>query len=319
MYVDRLKGLRRVFRRMQPGWLLVLALISGCGSVITPVPVDTPVLVTPTAVVSPTPTPVVDLGYAYAINEAGYSFQSIKGLQVTLATPEATLKSPDQMFTMTMVALKYDQQKTVEDFLVTFLKNMEHNFQDFKLDAPAPVTVNGKAGLSVNIFGSLSGTRFQGRVVVVPATGNLVFYSSAIAFTKSGKDYWKDGGKQMFQAVIDSIRLFEPKTGSAACPISSDPTYGYSPDNPIQVGGDTAEGAMRERMYLDLLRGPQGELVNYQPNGTKAQNGTNLDVYDLRYEGQSQTVSLYLDVTRFQDLKAPSGMTCSSPFPLVSP
>ena len=46
--------------------------------------------------------------------------------------------------------------------------------------------------------------------------------------------------------------------------ISTDPTYGFSENNPVQVGGaDKSEGPLNERRFLNALAGPNGEVVTY--------------------------------------------------------
>lgn len=101
--------------------------------------------------------------------------------------------------------------------------------------------------------------------------------------------------------------------------ISNDKTYGLSEKNPIQVGGaDTSEGPINERRFLNALAGPNGEEVSYYRAGSccpiksdKAFIGDKvmLDNYRVTWEGSTDTVSIYINMYDYGQLKAPVGFT----------
>lgn len=102
--------------------------------------------------------------------------------------------------------------------------------------------------------------------------------------------------------------------------ISTDPTYGLSEKNPIQVGGVSSnEGPKNERRFLNALAGPNGETVTYFRAGSccpiKSKNdpfGTGsvmLDNYRVTWEGANDTVSIYINMYDSGILKAPKGFT----------
>lgn len=100
--------------------------------------------------------------------------------------------------------------------------------------------------------------------------------------------------------------------------VSSDPTYGLSRKNPIEVGGaDKSEGPMNERRFLNALAGPNGERVSYARAGSccpvKSKNGfmgtAMLDNYRVTWEGSKDTVSIYINMYDVGALKAPVGFT----------
>lgn len=101
--------------------------------------------------------------------------------------------------------------------------------------------------------------------------------------------------------------------------ISSDPTYGLSDSNPIEVGGvDKEEGPLNERRFLNALAGPNGESISYYRAGSccpvKSENGflggmAMLDNYRVTYEGSKDTVSIYINMYDYGELKAPVGFT----------
>ena len=82
-------------------------------------------------------------------------------------------------------------------------------------------------------------------------------------------------------------------------------------DNPIGVGkGDPFfNGPSLEREYLDQLRGPNGEVVEYARSGSLDYNGTILDAYKVTYG--SKSVTLYFDMYSLSQFMIPSGFRCA--------
>ncbi len=102
--------------------------------------------------------------------------------------------------------------------------------------------------------------------------------------------------------------------------ISNDPTYGFSQNNPIQVGGvDKKEGPLNERRFLNALAGPNGESISYYRAGSccpiESKNdpfgfgAVMLDNYRVTWEGARDTISIYINMYDYGTLKAPVGFT----------
>lgn len=100
--------------------------------------------------------------------------------------------------------------------------------------------------------------------------------------------------------------------------VSTDPTYGLSEKNPVQVGGvDKDEGPLNEQRYLNALAGPNGERISYYRRGSccavKSKNGfmgmALLDNYKVSWEGSEDTVSIFINMYDYGELKAPVGFT----------
>jgi hypothetical protein len=51
---------------------------------------------------------------------------------------------------------------------------------------------------------------------------------------------------------------------TSKCPLSMDPTYGLTVENPIKTGGGDLYMAAREVKFLNALRGPAGEGVHFK-------------------------------------------------------
>ena len=103
---------------------------------------------------------------------------------------------------------------------------------------------------------------------------------------------------------------------------STDPTYGLTEGNPVKVGGaNEQEGPRNERRYLNALTGPQGQKISYYRLGSccsfKTENGFLgeglLDNYRVTWEGSADTVSIYINMYDFGDLKAPVGFGLKNP------
>lgn len=102
--------------------------------------------------------------------------------------------------------------------------------------------------------------------------------------------------------------------------VSTDPTYGLSETNPVQVGGaDKHQGPVNERKYLDALAGPNGEKISYYRHGSccpiKSDNdpfgfgSVMLDNYRVTWEGADDTVSIYINMYDYGTMEAPVGFT----------
>lgn len=98
--------------------------------------------------------------------------------------------------------------------------------------------------------------------------------------------------------------------------LATDPEYGVTKKNPIMVGGiKKSEGPLNERRYLNTLTGPNGEPISYFRSGSccafKTKNGLMgqgfLDNYRVTWEGSKDTVSIYINMYDFGELKAPVG------------
>jgi hypothetical protein len=96
--------------------------------------------------------------------------------------------------------------------------------------------------------------------------------------------------------------------------VSTDATYGYTEKNPIKVGGVSPA---RERQFLDLLLGPNGEAIRYERDGSccgfETPNGIMggglLDIYSVWIGSGAEPVQLYINMYDFEQPKAPKGFT----------
>jgi hypothetical protein len=110
---------------------------------------------------------------------------------------------------------------------------------------------------------------------------------------------------------------------SSACTIADEPEFAVTKDHPVQIGGGAMFAASRERRYLDALRGPMGETLQYRRTGSipvDPEGRTILDRYEVTYPGLGTPVAIYLDAYHFDaGLRAPKGFICAVPFGVSPP
>ena len=94
---------------------------------------------------------------------------------------------------------------------------------------------------------------------------------------------------------------------------TTDKTYGFTPKNPVKVGGYSPKN---ERGFLNALAGPKGEVLYYKragsccpfstPDGLLGQG--RLDRYLVTWQGGKDTLSLYINMYDYETLKVPVGL-----------
>ena len=102
----------------------------------------------------------------------------------------------------------------------------------------------------------------------------------------------------------------------SGCPISGDPSYGYTPENSIKVGGGPfGGGPSREYAYLEALRGPAGQDLVVENRASLEFGDVFLDDFTVTYEGYPGSFSLYLNIYEEAPRLAPAGLICGVPLP----
>src|SRR6266508_3017695 len=100
----------------------------------------------------------------------------------------------------------------------------------------------------------------------------------------------------MLAPVMLAIGLAQARASS--CGVSTDPAFATTKEHAIQVGGGAMYVAARERRYLDALRGPMGEVIQYKRTGAlrpEKDGRTILDAYEVTYPGLEKPLTFYLD------------------------
>ena len=99
---------------------------------------------------------------------------------------------------------------------------------------------------------------------------------------------------------------------------SKDKKYGYDKDYPINIFFVTIRNeTINQQRFLNALAGPKGEKITYTklesccpfPTKRSEMGAGMLDVYELRWEGQKNPVTLYLNAYEKGILMVPVGLT----------
>lgn len=310
-------------------FVLIGMLLSGCtGAAPTVVPTATvaPTVEAATAAptsetiatqaASPVPTLEIKPGSPYSLNESGFSFTSVEGMIVQLQPSQAMFSTVDQQVFFSLAGEPLKQETDPNKLIADFVGSIQQSVPDLQASGPEPFTMAGVEGLSSDLSGTMGGSPFRGQAVLAVIDSKRVFYASAVGMTAAG-DYWQAQGQPAFTAVLESVEFFEPVAGGNLCVVSTDSTYGTTTENPIKVGGDWTEGPYRERAFMDVLRGPNGEEITYERVRSEQVGDVVLDVYEI--SGLAEKVTLYLDMYNFDALEIPASFTCSGPIPLGVP
>jgi hypothetical protein len=201
--------------------------------------------------------------------------------------------------------------------LQEILNRLSADIANFTSSAPQPIYAASLEGLQTDISGSLFGEPMLGSLAVLHPDARC-FSLVGMAVTAEANTLWKSTGKLAFDALLNHVR-FLPNL--AACQVATDPTYGFSPENPIRVGSlNLYDGIARMEAYLNTLRGPNFEEIIYSrqnPIYNKAEQI--VDPYEITYAGLSEPLTLYFDLYTYESPMAPAGFTCEAAFPLQQP
>ncbi len=294
----------------------------------TPSPADTP---KPTHAPTSTPVPPVELGKAQSIKAGGFSFQPPDDFIIQLYAIYATMSDmATSSITIDIGIIARAPSETLEDAMGAFLDTIAQDIHGLEANKPYSITVDNAPGLSMDISGTWREYKGSGQVLAVVVDETRFLF--ALGFAADGPDGkgWENQGHKNLAAVLDSVKFFEPLSGT--CVISQDSTYGYTKENPIRVGEsqltnppqgalfmDARRGPSRERAYLDALRGPNGEEIAYDRSGSTGGSGVILDAYEITCSGLDEPITLYIDMYHYVEPQAPVGFICAYPFPLSEP
>ena len=283
----------------------------------TPIATQTPtatLTATPTQTLRPSPSPIVKLGEEHVIPVGGFSFRVPFGYAAQIDERQAFISDLEGTLIISFASVEStaSEEEIIDEYLDALARRSEGKFEK----APSePVTVDRLEGKAFDLTGSLFGSPMKGKTFILPLGANRFLFAVGMSNLAQDEAAWEDRGSKVFEAIIESIELIEPQS-SVTCPIATDATYGYTKENAIRVGdsGDFMGGPARERAYLDNLRGPNGEPISYERTGSLNFEDTILDEYVIR--GLGTPVTLYLDIYKFEELKAPVGFTCMGSFNL---
>jgi len=309
-------------------WLLPLTLFLSAACVALPaaVPTSSPAAApTSTSAPNPSSTPAATPTQPPATDASGFeSLVAAKGFSITVPLPLVS-NSDGQIVSIADDSRsliysfigddQYDNKTSMPEVITQYLGSLQKKGLDLKMGSTADVQIDGNSGTSAEVSGTVAGQAVAGRAIAVTPRAGFVLFGLGIARLAADPQKWASAGSPAFDKLIGSIRFID--SSNKSCTVSTDKTYGYQPDHPIQVGGGDFGGPSRERAYLDNLRAANGENVTYSRNGSTDANGVILDLYSV--SGPGLQASLYIDEYNFSEPLAPVGFTCAGPFPLEQP
>ncbi len=312
--------------------LILLGLIglSACQPTSTPAPtatarpvaIGTPIGANKTSVATVDPgEPAQEVLLAEPIAEEGAYFSVRPPLDYTveISTHEVLTVDPTEKILIRFFTAEDTNSDTPESIIDYLLEHMfvQAKFTYERTFAGSRV-IDGFEALEYDYTGALNNDAVEGKVVIAIVDNRRFLIAIALAALDDDPNLWKDSASQVFEATLATLKVLDPNAPKVgACVFSEDDTYGYSKDNPIQIGGDAFEGPSRERDYLENLIGPNGEALTYERSGSLTYGETILDEYVI--SGLNEPITLYLDEYAFSEPQAPVGLTCKGEFSLQVP
>jgi hypothetical protein len=187
-------------------------------------------------------------------------------------------------------------------------------------DSPEPVVVDGIAGNSWDLEAQHNGEDFEGDVVLIPVLPDYDFSAIRLSNVSGTSLPAEISGEKAFSELLGTVQFMSKnEAASGECQVSEDPTYGFSKDNPIRVGGNAVGGPAREHAFFNSISGPAGKGLEYSRSGSLDYGNTILDEFLVTYEGLSKPIILYFDEYSFSKPFAPKGFECYQSFPIKQP
>ena len=269
---------------------------------------------TPTETPSPTPTATAEAASEQQFSwSGGYSFWPPAGYEMQTNGGQTLFTGPEGVLSLAG-GPEQNSSRPPEQAMAEALGTINGSMgAALQAGSPFPVTVGGVSGIGVDLSGTTPQGAMLGRLVTLRPNPGQLFY----AFGLSPAELWTARDAARFQRLLRDVGFF-PLGSQFGCPRSLDPTYGFTPDNPIRIGGGAA-APQREAAYLGSLIVASGGAVPFQPAGTQAHGDRTLDVYTIPGAQAGQPAALYFDPTVYESLFAPVGFGCVGAIPVGAP
>jgi len=272
---------------------------------------------------TPTPTPpAYTMGPRQIMKDGGFTFQPIASFQMQMSEHIVMMGPPGD--TTTIFAFYGlpgsipGQELTNIQSILTSLEQKSRSTQ-FIVSAPYSITINGFPATAVDLTGNITEAALKGQALLITPNSNQSLFAMGLARIKDDPNRWEREGLPAFNTLLHTVEFLDVLALALPCTVSTDPTYGYTKENPICVGGDVLDGPAREEAYLKTLLDPQGQPIQYTRLGSFPYKASILDTYQITLTNQTEPVTLYINEYTFAPLQAPQGFTCTTGFPLNTP
>ncbi len=176
------------------------------------------------------------------VGAGGFSFQPIDGFSLEINVAEASMAGRDENVKLVLGGRAACELSSVERLLERYLDVLPHDISELEAGESYPILVDHKEGLAVDVTGiqredvDNKTYRYEmtGRLAVVAPDPSQLFYAFASARGRN----WTETGEAAFDAVLESIRFFEP-TGA----VRSFPCFINHPPPELALDAEAFEGA----------------------------------------------------------------------------
>ena len=119
---------------------------------------------------------------------------------------------------------------------------------------------------------------------------------------------WSPGTSYLPEAIKEPTAAPD-----AVCVNTKDSTYGFTPENPVQIGYDPRLEGQDEHECLPWLLGPQGQSLQTELIEEVTVGDASICKVAVSYKGKAQADVMYFDINNYEQPKAPVGYSCGSP------
>jgi len=181
------------------------------------------------------------------------------------------------------------------------------------------IEFEGAPAATASYTQSPSTSGYTGEIILVRPDDTRSIFILGLAGVSADSSPWEALGKPEFDQILTDIKLIpeEELEGRFECPMSTDPSYGFTKDNPIRVGGQAWLGPSRAVAFLNNLIDAEGYYVNATREGSEMYGDTILDLYTVTTSYEK--FELYVDQYSWESPLTPVGMMCLGMYPLVAP
>ncbi|HWQ46916.1 MAG TPA: hypothetical protein VN376_08620 [Longilinea sp.] len=268
-----------------------------------------------TATPQATPTLHYSGGETVVVQDAGFSLEMQADYSMEYLTSSIMVRKEGISFYFFSTVEEGLPEIVPEELISTYLdRSSPSGISQIEMSGPYPIVVDGSTGVYYNLSGPGFGTVFEGQALVVDRNPYQFMLAIALVSVENDPDLWNSTGLASFQEYLGSINFLY----DTECVVSTDPTYGYSQDNPIRVGGDAFDGPFREDAYLTALRGHNGQVIS-SSRYSLPYGDTILDVFTITFPGAPGQLIIYIDEYSYAEPQAPVGFTCGSTFFFTEP
>lgn len=244
------------------------------------------------------------------MKSGGFSFDHIRGYDIYHNDSATTfMANSDETVQLFLMAYTRPRSVTIGGMLNSILEDYGHSYQSMTHNDPVKKTDGDVGIVSADFTAQEQGEPVQGRLTIYEPGDSKLLLFFVIAH---GDQRWDREGEKAFEITRDSIKFF-PITARPDCPVTKYSRYGKWETMPIQIGGGKTEGPDRIENYLNVLLGPDGQIIYYYRLLDQDQNIPDLVQYAIEYD--NTLFILYFDVNNYEAPVAPLGMKCSAPFP----